>query len=265
MLNGLYQKNLSPKKPFLLTSRLQFYCLSANAFVLLSLTVPYHVLHGQSRPVLHVLFIAYHSVTLAGWLIFVAFQARETQKHRANESQLPQPDSPRTGSPGLVFRWIQKHTALLSVVNLGITAVVLGALSDFLVDDVTEFYHGPSLIPEWVGVILIPVGSNLAEKAIIVTIAIGQPDEWESIICTTIGSAWQIIGFVLPIVYFTGLGVKVNLEDYYDWKLVCLLAVVSVIATLLYHNGKNNLKKGVALGLIGSALLITVVSGKITY
>lgn len=225
--------------------------------MLLSLTVPYHVLHGQSRPVLHVLFIAYHSVTLAGWLIFVAFQARETQKYRANESQLPQPDS--------VFRWIQKHTALLSVVNLGITAVVLGALSDFLVDDVTEFYHGPSLIPEWVGVILIPVGSNLAEKAIIVTIAIGQPDEWESIICTTIGSAWQIIGFVLPIVYFTGLGVKVNLEDYYDWKLVCLLAVVSVIATLLYHNGKNNLKKGVALGLIGSALLITVVSGKITY
>jgi len=232
--------------------------------VLCILTVFYHFLDDRSRPALHNTFIAYHSITLVWWLVFIIFQTVETRKKRLDESQSSQPYSGRTGSLGLVLFWARKHPALLSVVKLCVTVAALGALSDFLVNDVTAFYHGSSLIPEWVGVILIPIGSNLAEKAIIIAIAIKKPDEWESIICTTVGSAWQIIGFVLPIVYFTGMGLKVNLEDYYDWKLVCLLFVISLLATPLYYNGRNALWKGALLGLVGSALLITVASGKIT-
>ncbi|KAG1884950.1 hypothetical protein F4604DRAFT_1918622 [Suillus subluteus] len=280
-LQGLLLLPATKKGELSTHTRIQLWLFPISLIPHLVLSMVWEFCGAMSNPSLrkglHVVHVILHPIIFICYCLSIWFQIAEARRENeevedeqeTTEGQ-QETDGEGQGRAEVGSKWRQWFAPLRrlwvwltpigqNVVLIAFIAGAIGFQSEFMVDALQEYYH--NLIPLAVGLVVIPIVSNLAEHSICWVVAVLHPYDWEAIIVTAIGSPWQIVGFVLPIIMFVGWGMDVWLEAFFNWKQIGLLCGSSFLAALLYQDGTNALWKAIVMAMITIPALGVVGSG----
>jgi Ca2+:H+ antiporter len=137
--------------------------------------------------------------------------------------------------------WSVQHALIV----LAATAVIVGLMSELLVEGVEYLTSQLGLSELFVGVVLVAVIGNAAEHMSAVTVAI--KNKMDLAVNIAVGSTLQIALFVAPVLVFLGLisGHPISLV-FTLFELIAIAAAI-LIANLIAQDGETNWFEGVQL------------------
>lgn len=189
-------------------------------------------------------------VCYAGQLIFFLFThadlSGESEDKHAPAEFTPEYTAPEDEGPG----W----SATRAVVTLIVVTVVVGFVSEILVDSIEPVTKQLGWTELFVGVILLAIVGNAAEYVASVTAA--MKNRMNLSLNITTGASLQMAFFVTPVLVFIGLisGNHLSLR-FEEFELVCIIVAV-VIVNLVSLDGESNWLEG--LQLMGAYFIIAV-------
>jgi Ca2+:H+ antiporter len=128
----------------------------------------------------------------------------------------------------------------LFIITLGISV-----LSDILVDTIDGFARRAHLSEVFTTMVIVPFFSNVAEQ--VSAILFAYRNEMDLCVGVTVGSAIQVMTFVLPGCVLIGLVVDRSMTLYFHaYETVCLFLAVIVVAAIL-QGGTTNWMVGATL------------------
>ena len=147
------------------------------------------------------------------------------------------PQSPPRHAPQMSFR--------VGIVWLFVITLCLSAMSDILVDTIDGFAYRARLSEVFTSMVIVPFFSNVAEQVSAVLFA--YRNEMDLCVGVTVGSAIQVMTFVLPGCVLIGLAADRKMTLYFHaYETVCLLLAVVVVAAVL-QGGTTNWMVGTTL------------------
>jgi Ca2+/H+ antiporter len=133
----------------------------------------------------------------------------------------------------------------IGILWLFIITLCISAMSDILVDTIDGFAQRLNLSQVFTSMVVIPFFSNVAEQVSAFLFAFRN--EMDLCIGVTVGSAIQILTFVLPGSVLIGMMMDRSMTLYsYGYETVCLAFSVIVVGSVL-QNGTTNWLTGVML------------------
>jgi len=174
--------------------------------------------------------------------LLAAFSSSAAEDERSVASLAPSVESDGESLGGVAWcsLWLSLFTAAVSLMSMYVVDTI---------DDAAERYSLPGA---FIATVVLPVVGNAAEHAAAVMFAVD--DRLDLAIAVAVGSASQIITFVLPLMVVVGwvLGVPMdmNLEPYETATTALVVAFVGFIL----HDGKSTWLKGAVL-LVAYALV----------
>lgn len=118
-------------------------------------------------------------------------------------------------------------------------------MSDILVDTIDGFASRARLSEVFTTMVIVPFFSNVAEQVSAVLFA--YRNEMDLCVGVTVGSAIQVMTFVLPGCVLIGLAVDRSMTLYFHgYETVCLFLAVVVVAAVL-QGGTTNWMVGATL------------------
>lgn len=125
-------------------------------------------------------------------------------------------------------------------------------MSDILVDTIDGFAQRAHLSQVFTSMVIVPFFSNVAEQ--VSALLFAYRNEMDLCVGVTVGSAIQVMTFVLPGCVLIGLFVDRNMTLYFHaYETVCLFLAVIVVAAVLQGGTTNWL---VGTTLIGIYVMI---------
>lgn len=153
------------------------------------------------------------------------------------ESPPPTPASSHRHAPQMSFR--------CGIVWLFVITLCISAMSDILVDTIDGFASRARLSEVFTSMVIVPFFSNVAEQVSAVLFA--YRNEMDLCVGVTVGSAIQVMNFVLPGCVLIGLVVDRSMTLYFHaYETVCLTLAVIVVAAVL-QGGTTNWMVGTTL------------------
>jgi Ca2+:H+ antiporter len=166
----------------------------------------------------------------------------------------------QTHVPGLVLNLVDRslfvHSAetphhvpqmslRVGIVWLLIITLCISAMSDILVDTIDGFASRARLSEVFTTMVIVPFFSNVSEQ--VSAILFAYRNEMDLCVGVTVGSAIQVMTFVLPGCVVIGLFVDRGMTLYFHaYETVCLLLSAIVVAAVL-QGGTTNWMVGATL------------------
>lgn len=140
------------------------------------------------------------------------------------------------------------------LITLLIATVVVGVVSEILVDSIEPVTKQLGWTELFVGVILLAVVGNAAEY--VAAISAAKKNRMNLSVNIAIGSSLQMIFFVTPVLVFVGLlsGNRLNLA-FNNFELISILVTILILSRVV-NDGESNWLEG--MQLIGAYLIIAV-------
>ncbi len=133
----------------------------------------------------------------------------------------------------------------VGIVWLFIITLGISVLSDILVDTIDGFARRAHLSEVFTTMVIVPFFSNVAEQ--VSAILFAYRNEMDLCVGVTVGSAIQVMTFVLPGCVLIGLVVDRSMTLYFHaYETVCLFLAVIVVAAIL-QGGTTNWMVGATL------------------
>jgi Ca2+:H+ antiporter len=133
-----------------------------------------------------------------------------------------------------------------SIVMLGISAVLVGVMSEVLVGSISEASHDVGLSEFFVGVFVVAIVGNAAEHWVAVLVA--RKDKMDLAVNIAIGSSAQIALFVAPVLVLLSFVVGPNpMALVFNGYEVGALLFAVLIANFITQDGESNWFEGVQL------------------
>ena len=149
----------------------------------------------------------------------------------------PPPETSHRHEPQMSFR--------CGIVWLFVITLCISAMSDILVDTIDGFAYRARLSEVFTSMVIVPFFSNVAEQVSAVLFA--YRNEMDLCVGVTVGSAIQVMTFVLPGCVLIGLVVDRSMTLYFHaYETVCLTLAVIVVAAVL-QGGTTNWMVGTTL------------------
>lgn len=140
----------------------------------------------------------------------------------------------------------------VGIVWLFVITLCISAMSDILVDTIDGFAQRARLSQVFTSMVIVPFFSNVAEQVSAVLFA--YRNEMDLCVGVTVGSAIQVMTFVLPGCVLIGMVVDRSMTLYFHgYETVCLFLAVIVVASVLQGGTTNWL---VGTTLIGIYIMI---------
>ena len=137
--------------------------------------------------------------------------------------------------------WSVRHALIV----LAGAAVLVGVLSELLVEGVEYLTHQLNMTELFVGVILVAIIGNAAEHLSAVTVAIKNKMDLSMNIA--IGSTLQIALFVAPVLVFLGFFTGHPISLVFSMFELAAIAAAILIVNLISQDGESNWFEGLQL------------------
>lgn len=141
-----------------------------------------------------------------------------------------------------------------SLIVLAFTTVLVGLLSEFIVDSLSPMAIKLHMSSAFVGIILLPIIGNAVEHLTAVRMAIAN--KMDICLAIAIGSATQIAMFVVPLAILIAWAMELPLTLAFNSFEVNIFMYSSIIIFVLVSDGSSNWLEGVML--LGLYLLIGI-------
>ena len=146
-------------------------------------------------------------------------------------------------------------TVRVAVIVLIVAAALLAVLSEILVDSIETFIESFGLSAFFVGVVIVPTISNLAEHLVAVQLA--AKDKMEFAMAVSFGSSLQVALFVAPVLVIIGALLGQPMDLVFTPLEVAAVAAAVGISALIALDGESNWLEGALLTLVYIILAIS--------
>ncbi|KAG5180798.1 Sodium/calcium exchanger protein-domain-containing protein [Tribonema minus] len=125
-----------------------------------------------------------------------------------------------------------------AIVGLAVTTALVAVFSDFLVRSIGGFTEATQLSTAFVGIVLIPIISNVVENIVAVTVAVR--DKMELSMGIAVGSACQVSLFVIPTAVLIGWALDKDLTLNLPRLESYIYLLTVVIVSHMVGSGSSN-------------------------
>jgi Ca2+:H+ antiporter len=189
-------------------------------------------------------------ICYAGQLVFFLF----THSDLAGESEAKHAPAEFTPEYAAVEEEGPVWSVTRAVITLIVATIVVGFVSEILVDSIEPVTKQLGWTELFVGVILLAIVGNAAEYVASVTAA--MKNRMNLSLNITTGASLQMAFFVTPVLVFVGLVTGNHLSlRFEEFELVCIIVAV-VIVNFVSLDGESNWLEG--LQLMGAYFIIAV-------